>query len=252
MHTSSDVQISLLADVKTSNIGSRSKIYSFAYIEEKVAIGADVIIHPHVSIYQGVVLGDGVEVFPGAVLGKEPKGAGALARTPTYDRFVKIGSRCSIGPNAVIYYDVLIGEDTLIGDGASIREQTRIGSRVVIGRYVTVNYNTTIGKRTKIMDHSWLAGNMIVGEEVFISGGVMTTNDNDIGKNGFNETDVKGPTIEDGSAVGANSTLLPKVVIGRNAIVGSGSIVTKDVSPGTLVMGSPARFVRSLQHKDTL
>lgn len=244
-----NIYISPLADVKTKNIGARSKIASFVYIEEDVSIGQDVIIHPHVTIYKGVTLGDGVEIFPGSVLGKEPKGAGALARVPDYDTFIKIGNNCSIGPNSVIFYDVTIGENTLIGDGASIREKTNIGSRVVVGRYVTINYDTTIGDGTKIMDHSWLAGNMSVGINVFISGGVMTTNDNAIGKAGFNATKIKGPVIEDGAAIGANATLLPDITIGKNSIVGSGSIVTKDVAADVLVMGSPARVVRSLQGK---
>jgi acetyltransferase-like isoleucine patch superfamily enzyme len=249
---SQGISISSLAEVKTKNIGARSRIASFAYIEDGVVVGKDVVIHPHVTIYTGVKLGDGVEIFPGAVIGREPKGAGALARTPNYSRSVEIGSDCSIGPHAVVYYDVTIGNHTLVGDAASIREQCRIGSRTVIGRCVTINYNTVIGDRTKIMDHVWLAGNMHVGNDVFISGGVMTTNDNAIGRVSFDEINIKGPTIEDGAAIGANATLLPGIVIGESALVGSGAVVTKNVVPFTLVMGMPARFVRSLRENDAL
>jgi UDP-3-O-[3-hydroxymyristoyl] glucosamine N-acyltransferase len=102
-------------------------------------IGEAVVIHPHVVIESGVAIGDNVEIFPGAYIGKVPKGAGALSRTPTFVARIEIGANCSIGPHAVVYYDVVLGASTLLGDGASIREQTRIGSRTVIGRYVTVN-----------------------------------------------------------------------------------------------------------------
>src|SRR5690606_21936373 len=115
-------------------------------------VANDVVTHPHVVVEPGVVIGDGVEVFPGAYLGKEPKGAGPVARVAVCERRVVIGTNCSIGPNAVIYYDVEVGENTLIGDGASIREKCRIGSNCIVSRYVTINYNTMVGDGTKIMD----------------------------------------------------------------------------------------------------
>jgi carbonic anhydrase/acetyltransferase-like protein (isoleucine patch superfamily) len=120
-------------------------------------------------IADGVVLGDNVEVFPGAFIGREPKGAVRRARQPVFDRRVRIGANTSVGPHAVIYYDVEIGESTLIGDGASIREQCRIGERCIISRYVTINYNTTIGDRTKIMDLTHITGNCVIGADVFVS-----------------------------------------------------------------------------------
>jgi acetyltransferase-like isoleucine patch superfamily enzyme len=239
--------ISELAVVQTDLIGANVQIGEFAIVRKGVSIGENVIIHPHVIIQEGVILGDGVEIFPGAYVGKEPKGAGALARQPVFERRVVIGRNSSIGPHAVIYYDVEIGEHTLIGDGASIREKCRVGSRSVIGRHVTLNYVVTVGDYTKIMDHSWMAGNMSVGNNVFISGGVLTTNDNTLGSEGYTEGKMNGPTIEDGAMIGVGALLLPGVVIGRGAIVGAGAVATKDIAPDTLVMGVPARFVRKLE-----
>ncbi len=235
-----------LAVVETTSIGENVHVAEFAVIRDGASIGNNVTIHPHVVIESGVEVGDGVEIFSGAVLGKEPKGAGALARQPVFERFVRIGNHSSIGPHAVIYYDVSIGDHTLIGDGASIREQCVIGSRVVIGRMVTINYDVKIGNFVKIMDHSWMAGNMIIGNNVFISGGVLTSNDNEIGKNGYHET-VIGPCIEDGVTIGLGAKLLPNLTIGKGAMVGAGAVVTRDVAPATLVLGIPARFVRNLE-----
>ncbi|GIW27377.1 MAG: acyltransferase [Meiothermus sp.] len=240
------VSISPHAVVQTRNIGTNVQIAEFAVIRQDVTIGNDVVIHPHVVIESGVVIGDGVEIFPGAYIGKEPKGAGALSRKPEFERRVVIGANSSIGPNSVIFYDVEIGESTLLGDGASIREKCRIGSKCIISRYVTINYNTTIGDRTKIMDLTHVTGNCRIGNDVFISLTVGMTNDNAIGRMDYDESRVQGPVIEDGAAVGAGVTLLPGVRIGRNALVGAGSVVTKDVDPNTLVMGIPARFVKKL------
>jgi acetyltransferase-like isoleucine patch superfamily enzyme len=236
--------ISSLAVVLTDQIGDNVRVGEFSVIRSNVTLGRDVLIHPHVVIESGVTIGDNAEVFPGAYIGKIPKGAGALTRAPRYKPRVEIGAHCSIGPHAVIFYDVVIGEATLLGDGASIREETRIGSRTIIGRYVTVNYNTQIGSHVMVQDHSWLAGNMTIEDDVFISGGVGTSNDNGIGRNGYDEARVLGPHIARGAAIGVGANLLPGVRIGCKAIVGAGAVVTKDVPDGAVVMGVPAQITR--------
>lgn len=213
-------------------------------------IGDNCVIHPHVVIADGIVLGDAVEIFPSAFIGKEPKGAGALARQPEFIKSVTIGRECSIGPNAVIFYDVTIGHNTLLGDGASIREQCIIGNQCIISRYTTVNYNTTIGNNTKIMDNSHITGNAVIGDNVFISVMVGTTNDNLI-REGFG-SHIKGPTIEEGVVIGIGASLLPGVRLGKNAVIAAGSIVTRDVAEHTLVAGVPARLVRHIAQQPGL
>jgi len=185
-------------------------------------------------------------VFPGAYLGKEPKGAGATARAVTFERRVVIGKGTSVGPHAVIFYDVEIGEETLIGDGASIREQCRVGSHCIISRYVTVNYNTRIGNRTRIMDLTHITGNCVIGDDVFISVLVSTANDNEMVTRRYEEGKVVGPRIGNRVSVGEGACILPGVSVGDGALVGAGSVVTKDVEPMALVIGVPARFVRRL------
>lgn len=233
--------------VETRQLGEGVTVGAFCVIREGAQLGNGVVIHPHVVIESGVVLGDGVEVFPGAYLGKEPKGAGALARSLAYEKQVYIGAHTSVGPHAVIFYDVTVGANSLIGDGASIREGCKIGSSCVVGRHTTVHYNTVIGDRTKIMDLTHVTGNCSVGQDVFISVGVMMVNDNAIGRNGYSEEHVRGPVLEDGVAVGAGAILAAGVHIGRGAIVGAGSLVARNVNPLTMVLGTPARVIRHLE-----
>jgi acetyltransferase-like isoleucine patch superfamily enzyme len=202
-------------------------------------IGEGSVIHSHVVISDGVEIGDDVEIFPGAFLGKEPKGAGATARIPEFERKIRIGDGCSIGPHAVVFYDVTIGEKTLLGDGASIREKCSIGSRCILSRYVTVNYNTRIGDRTKIMDGTHITGNTKLGEDVFVSTMVGTANDNSITA-GYGEH-IMGPTLDDGAIIGLGASLLPGVKIGKKAIVAAGAVVTRDVADGMMAKGVPAR-----------
>jgi len=241
------VGISGKATVETSSIGCNVVIMENAVVRKDVLIGNNVIIHPHVTIESGVEIADGVEVFPGAYIGKSPKGAGATVRPIKYAKFVKISSGCSIGPNVVIYYDVEIGDKTLIGDGATIREQVRIGSRCLIAPYVAINYNTVIGDRTKVMALTHLAGNCQIAEDVFISTGVFTTTDNSMGGAKYSEEAIVGPRIEREAKIGAGVILLPGVRIGVGSVVAAGSVVTRDVPDGKLVMGVPATVVKDVQ-----
>jgi acetyltransferase-like isoleucine patch superfamily enzyme len=233
--------------VQTKDIGENVDIAEFAVIRAGASLGRGVRIHPHVVVEPGVRLEDDVEVFPGAHIGKEPKGAGATARAMQYDRRVIIGRGTSVGPHAVIYYDVEIGANTLIGDGASIREQCRVGSQCIISRYVTVNYNTRVGNRTRIMDMTHLTGNCVIGDDVFISCMVATANDNVMVKREYEEGKVVGPHVANWASIGEGACILPGVRIGEGALVAAGSVVTRDVEAYALVMGVPAKFVRSLK-----
>ncbi len=256
--------ISNLAVVETNDIGENVSIGEYAIVRSQVRLGDNVVVHPHAVINSRVVIGNGViihpnvvinsdveignyvEIFPGTVIGKVPKGAGATARSIDYISRVLVGDECALGPNAVVFYDVEIGNNTLIGDGASLREQVRVGHHCIISRYVTINYNTSIGNNTRIMDLTHITGNGHIGDNVFISVLVSTTNDNVVTDRVYSEETIKGPVIEHGATIGASASLLPNVRIGENAFVAAGSVVTKNVESNSMVMGIPARFVREI------
>ena len=237
--------------IETTNIGKKTLISDFCVIKRKVKIGGNVVIHPNVVIEDDVTIGSGAEIFPGSYIGKIPKGAGAIARTIKYRKGVEVGGKSMIGPNATIYQGVSIGRNTLVGDSASIREETEIGNKCIIGRSVTINYETKIGNRVKIMDHTWLAGKMVIQDNVFISGGVMTSNDNDIASLGeqyqYDDSRVLGSTIKKSAVIGVGAILLPGVIVGKNSVVAAGAVVTKDIPNGKVVMGIPARVVRNVK-----
>jgi acetyltransferase-like isoleucine patch superfamily enzyme len=238
--------ISKNAVINTSDIGNNVEIKDYAVIGKNVQLGNHVIIHPHVTIEPGVIIGDGVEIFPGAYIGKEPKGAGTTQRKLDFEKKIFIDQNCSIGPNSIIYYDVKIGKNTLIGDNASIREKVKIGEFCLLSRCVTVNYNTSIGQRTKIMDMTHITGNCEIGDDVFISVLVATTNDRAIGKLGYDEERVQGPKISHRVAIGAGANILPGVYIGEGAVVAAASVVSKDVPAEKMVAGNPARVIKTV------
>ncbi len=229
------------ATVETDSIGDGVSIGEGAVVREGVVLGDGVSIHPNVVIEPGVEIGAGTEVLSGTCLGRSPRAAGAIARSPSFQRRLTIGEGCAIGVNAVVYYDAEIAPNTLIGDGASIRERCRVGADSVIGRDVTLDRGVVVGRGTRVMDKAHLTGGMIVGDDVFISALVASSNDSSFGRDGYDEDLVRGPRVEDGAMIGAGASLLPGVVIGRAATVGSGAVVTHDVEAGTTVVGVPAR-----------
>ncbi|PTA67135.1 N-acetyltransferase [Deinococcus arcticus] len=236
-----NVQISPKAHVEATEIGEGTRIGPFAVVEAGAQLGRNVVIHPYAFVGAGVVLEDDVEVWHGAVIGKPPKGAGATARAVVYEQRISVGSGTSVGPHAVIFYDVMIGRNTLIGDGASIREQCRVGDQCIVSRYVTVNYNTTIGHRVKIMDLTHITGNAVIENDVFISTMVGTMNDNKMSLRSYRPGEIIGPHVQEGASIGGGAMLLPNVKIGRQATVAAGAVVTKVVPDGALVFGMPAK-----------
>ena len=228
------------AVIETDAIGARSRIGEFAVIRAGAVLGDDVTIHPHAIVESGVTLEDGVEVFPHAYVGRPPTRSRALTRQPRSGGEVRIGTGTSVGVHACVWTDVVIGPECLVGDYASIREQSRIGSTCLIGAYVGVD-RARVGDRTKLIGYSVVAGE--VGADVFVALMVGVAIDNSFGRSGQDTAEVRGPTIRDRAAVGVGANLLPVVQIGYDAIVGAGSLVTKDVEDGALVMGVPARPV---------
>lgn len=238
--------ISSESTVQTNDIGDNVSISEYCVIRKDVTIGNNVIIHPHVIINDGVRIADRVEIFPGAIIGKQPQLSGVLHHKPQFSEFVEIGENSSIGPNSIIYYDVKIGPDCLIGDAVAIRERCIIEAKCIIGRHVSLLYNVTIGQGSKIMTNSHITGNSIIGRDVVIGVGVNSVNDNNFGSEGYDINAILGPRIEDNVKIGAGVTLLPNVKIGTNSIVAAGSVVTRDIGSNIMVMGIPARKVRSL------
>jgi acetyltransferase-like isoleucine patch superfamily enzyme len=229
------------AVVETDSLGEGVRIGEFSIVRPGAILGDGVTIHPHVVIDAGVEIGAGTEIQPGSYVGRRPRGVGAISREPIFSEELRVGPGCSIGVNAIVYYGVEIGAETLIGDAASIREATRVGEGCVVGRSVNVDRDVEIGDGSVIMFACSLVAKSRIGKGVFIAQGVLMTNDNALGAHGWVEELMAGATIEDEARIGANATLLPGVRIGRGAVVGAGSVVTRDVEPGTTVIGVPAR-----------
>ncbi len=222
-------------------------------IGDNVRIGDRVTIGHHVVIHPGTIIGDDVQIADHAVLGRPPllskRSSAAIDARPVP---LRIGNGCRIGTAAVIASGTTIGDDSLIGDQAFVRERVVIGRRVVVGRGTAVENDTTIGDDTRIQANAYITAYMTIEEQVFIAPCVTTTNDNSMARAADVHAIMRGPTIRRGARVGGNSILLPHVEIGADAFVAAGSVVTRDVPPGVVVMGVPARVVRDVPAEELL
>jgi len=209
-------------------------------------------IHPSATVYPGTVLGEGVKVLEGAVVGKQP----SLSPRSTTRREplapAEIGDGTIVSTGAIVFAGSRIGARVILGDQSCVRERVEIGDDVVVGRGVLVENDTTIGALSKIQADAYITAYSTLEDNVFIAPCVVTTNDNFMGRTERRHELIKGPTIRRGARVGGGAVLCPGIVVGQEAFVGAGAVVTKDVEPRMLVVGNPARVLRSVGEDELL
>ncbi|MEZ4771113.1 MAG: DapH/DapD/GlmU-related protein [Caldilineales bacterium] len=228
-------------------VGDGCTIGFGAVIEAGALVGAGCWIGHHAVVYAGTRLGDGCRVEAHAVLGRQPRPAVTSTVQPPADLPpLVVGDHTVIGAGAVVYAGTTIGSQCLLGDHAFVREGCTIGDQVIVGTHVTVENDVRIGRRSKLQTGAYIAAWTTIEYDCFIAPCVVTSNDNFMGRTEARFAQRGGPTIRRGARVGANVTLLPKIEVGAEAFVAAGSIVTRDVPPAKLVMGSPARVVRDV------
>lgn len=208
-----------------------------------------VVIGTNVTIHAGTVLGEGVTIQDGAIVGK-PRVLGSrskAARAPLPP--VVVGPRAVICAGAVIVAGATVGEGAVVGDQAHVREQASIGAHSVVGRGSAVDPHVCVGASVKIQSGVYLAAESLIEDRVFIGPNATTANDPTAGRMGPPDR-LKGVVLRTGCRIGAAAVILPGLEVGTEAFVAAGSVVTRDVPPHWLVMGSPARPVRQLDAGD--
>lgn len=153
---------------------------------------------------------------------------------------------------------VSIAPDVKLGKGVKIFRFVNlygceVGDDSRIGTFVEIQKNARVGKRVKISTHTFICEGVTIEDDVFIGHGVCFINDkypravNEDGDPQSEEDWTVVPTlVKKGASIGSGTTILCGVTIGENAIVGAGSVVTKDVPAGAVVYGVPARYSREV------
>ncbi len=163
-----------------------------------------------------------------------------------------VSDLCAIAPNVKLGPGVKLSKFINLY-GCEIGENTKIGA------FVEIQKNASVGKNCKISSHTFICEGVTIEDNVFIGHSVTFINDSyprATATDGQMQTEqdwkVEQTLVKKGASIGSGSTILSKVVIGENAIVGAGSVVTRDVAPNTIVAGNPAKVLRSIDSKDRM
>lgn len=148
----------------------------------------------------------------------------------------------TVGKN-VKFFNFVNAYGCIVGDGSKV------------GSFVEIQKGSTIGKNCKISSHTFICEGVHIHDNVFVGHNVSFINDKfpkSVNKDGSMQTEadwtVMETIVEEGVSIGTSSTILCGITIGKNALVGAGSVVTKDVPAGVTVAGNPARIIKSKRH----
>ncbi len=157
---------------------------------------------------------------------------------------IRIHPTADVSPNATI------GDGTAIWHQCQVREGVQIGDQCILGKNVYVDFGVHIGHRVKIQNNCSVYHGVTLEDGVFLGPHVVLTNDRyprainpDGSLKGDADWEVGPIRICYGASIGARSVVLPGVTVGRFALVGAGAVVTRDVPPHGIVVGSPARLI---------
>lgn len=238
---------------KSVALGQNLSLADHIIIEDDVVIGNYCTIGYNVIIHEGTRIGNHVRIDDHVVIGKKPMRAGtSILREEKNLSAALIGDDCIIGTGVIIYAGATISNQVLVADLASVRERVTVGEYTIIGRGVTVENEVKIGKYCKLESECYITAYSELEDYVFVAPGVVTSNDNYLGRTEERLKLIKGVTIKRGARIGANAVILPGKVIGEDALVAAGSVVTKDVPSGKIVMGLPARYVRNIPQEQRI
>lgn len=236
-----------------ATIGINVKLGSFTVVEDQVTIGDNCMIGHNVVIHAGTVIGNNVRIDDNTVIGKKPMRAiNSIFKDEKELPPAKIANGVLIGAGVIVYCGCEIGENTLVADLSTIRENVTIGNKTIIGRGVAVENFCKVGSNCKLETNVYLTAYSEVEDNVFIAPGVVTSNDNFAARSKERFQHFKGVTIKKGGRVGAQATILPGRVIEEDGFAAAGSVITKDIPKASIFAGNPAKFLREVPEEQLL
>lgn len=201
-------------------------------------------------IYGGVALGKNSVVEEQVVLGKPEFGYAVKKIYSGRSYPSKINPTVIIRAGSVVYSGVEIGRSSTIGHGTLIRSFVKIGENTQLAHNIIVERKSVIGDFVRCSPLTHITSNVVLEDRVFLGAGVITINDKLMV---WKESEIKSrlhpPYFEYGAKIGSGSIIAAGVHIGREAFVGSGSMVIKDVPAYAIVYGNPARVKGSVKDR---
>jgi len=152
-----------------------------------------------------------------------------------------VGEECLLRDFGVLYAHAELHDKVQTGHHWLVREHTVVGEATMIGSGVVIDDHCKLGKHVSLQSRAYIPTNTVIEDDVFIAPCVCFTNDKYMGRG---DIDLKGAHVGPGARIGANATILPGLTIGKESVIGAGSVVTKNVPPYAVVIGNPAKQVK--------
>ncbi len=228
------------------------RVESGAYVADDAVLAEDVVVGHGAVVLGGTRIGAGCVIEPHAVLGKRARlrPGSSAARSGEPEPLI-VDDGVTICAGAILYTAARVGPGAIVGDQSQLRERATLGPNSVLGRGSSIDFDVSVGARVLIQTGVYVTGGSVVEDDVFLGPGVLTTNDHAMGRHAADEP-LQGPVFRRACRVGGGATLVPGVEIGEEAFVAAGALVTRDVPPRAVVMGFPARVVRTVGDEDLL
>ncbi len=239
----------------TERRGGRRRIHRFALTFRTVSVPAD-----GSSAREGRLRGHGLaRRLSRGPLGSTCGSVGDTCEETSEGRESSIVSSDPIRADqyACVTSDVKLGQNVTLGKFINLYGCT-IGDETKIGAFVEIQKNATVGKRCKISSHTFICEGVTIEDHVFVGHGVVFVNDSyprATTESGELQTaadwKVETTLVKMGASIGSGATILANLTIGERAIVGAGAVVTRDVPPGMIVVGNPARVLRPVDRPNS-
>ena len=237
----------------TAGVGKDVTVGYNSYIGEHVVIGDGCRIGCGVVVHEGTRIGSNVRIDDNTVLGKFPMRAANSATTR--DRqlpALSIADDCIIGTSVVIYRGARLGQKVLVADLSTVRETVEIGAYTIVGRGVAIESYCKIGTYCKLETNVYITAYSEIEDRVFVAPCVATSNDNFIGRTEERFKHFKGVSVKKGGRIGVGAVILPGKVIGEDALIAAGAVLTRDAEPRQIMAGTPARKFREVPPEQLL
>ncbi|WP_439659525.1 hypothetical protein ACSHWB_45360 [Lentzea sp. HUAS TT2] len=206
-----------------------------------VTIYAGAVVGPFAVVHGGTTIGEQARVEEHAVVGKPELGYAVRKIRPGAGGGTVIGAGVTVRSGAVVYAEVGVGVNSMVGHHTLLRTAVQVGADTQLGHLLTVERDTRIGRNVRCSPGSHITSATVIADRVFLGAGVRTINDKTLTwRDPHREPVLAPPRFEAGAKVGSGCVVLAGVTVGERALVGAGSVITRDIPPGALAFGHPA------------
>jgi len=206
-----------------------------------IVLGEQVTVGAYAVLHGGLTIGDRAYIGHHTILGEPEYGWAVRELHPGAGGSTILGTAVIIRAGAIVYAGTTIGDETTIGHHTLLRTGVIVGASSQLAANLTVERGTRIGSGVRCSPGSHLTADTVVGDHAFLGAGVRTINDKKlIWRQPERELQLSPPVFREGCKIGSGAVVLAGVTISPGALVGAGSVVTRDVADNTIVYGVPA------------